>query len=96
MVRTQISLPDDLINEIDRLVGQRNRIGFLTTAVEKELKRLRRIEAAEHAGGSLRDAVVPPEWATSEGAAEWVREIRRWPDHWDSPHDDTSSSEASS
>ena len=82
MARTHVILPDDLVDEIDTLVGKRKRSEFIADAAEKELKRRRRIAAARQAGGSLRDAETPPEWASHETAAEWVRSIRRWPDHW--------------
>jgi hypothetical protein len=95
MARTHVILPDDLLGEIDELVGKRRRSEFLAGAARTELRRQRRIEAARLAGGSLRDVDTPPEWRTSEGAAEWVRSIRRWPDHWVA-NDDTDNAPVSS
>lgn len=82
MARISIVIPDELLESIDELVGKRDRNAFISGAVERELKRQRLIEPALKAGGSLRDADTPPEWTTSNSAAEWVRSIRRWPDHW--------------
>lgn len=88
MARTHIILPDELLEQLDEFVGKRKRSEFIADATEKELKRQRRIEAARRAAGSLRDADTPPEWTNSESAAEWVRSIRRWPDHWATAPDD--------
>ena len=96
MARTHVILPDKLLDEIDELVGKRKRSEFIVDAAEKELKRQRRIEAARKVGGSLKDADPPPEWATSESAAEWVRSIRRWPDHWAISMDNEDNKPASS
>ena len=87
MTHTPVILPDELLEQIDELVGERMRSAFIAEAARRELKRQRRIEAARKAGGSLRDADTPPEWATSESAAEWVRSIRRWPDPWSRDQD---------
>lgn len=96
MARTHVILPDELLEEIDELVGKRKRSEFLADAAERELRRQRLRKAAKKAGGSLRDADTPPEWATSESAAEWVRSIRRWPDHWAMDQDETSDTPESS
>jgi hypothetical protein len=86
MARTHVILPDDLLEEIDKLVGERKRSEFLSEAASKELKRRRLIEAARLAEGSLRDAETPSEWETSEGAAAWVRTLR----HGSNDEDDSS------
>jgi Arc/MetJ-type ribon-helix-helix transcriptional regulator len=96
MARTHVILPDDLLEEIDKLVGERKRSEFLSEAASKELKRRRLIEAARLAGGSLIHADTPPEWATSESTAEWVRSVRRWPDPWISDQDEDNDTSASS
>ena len=91
MARTHVILPDDLLEEIDKLVGERKRSEFISDAASKERKRRRLIEAARLADGSLRDAETPPEWETSEGAAAWVRSLRHGSDvQDDSPGIDAS------
>ena len=52
--RTHIVIPEPLVSEIDRLVGKRNRSGFLTQAAEKELRRLQQINALERVIGAWR------------------------------------------
>lgn len=84
MASTSVTLPDDLLNEVDELVGKHKRSEFIADATKRELQRLRRIDAARLAGGSLVGTDTPPEWETSEGAAAWVRSIRRWSDPWES------------
>jgi hypothetical protein len=71
--RTHVVLSEELVKEIDTLVGARQRSSFLTKAAERELTRLRQIKALE--------ALVPwdekdhPE--LKEGAAKYVRKLRR-------------------
>jgi metal-responsive CopG/Arc/MetJ family transcriptional regulator len=72
--RTHIVIPEPLVNEIDRLVGKRGRSEFLTKAAEKELQRLHQIKALEGAAGAWKDKDHPE---LHEGAAQWVRELRK-------------------
>jgi metal-responsive CopG/Arc/MetJ family transcriptional regulator len=72
--RTHIVIPEPLVNEIDRLVGKRNRSGFLTQAAEKELRRLQQINALEGAAGAWKDKDHPE---LKAGAAHWVKELRK-------------------
>jgi metal-responsive CopG/Arc/MetJ family transcriptional regulator len=89
-VRTRILLPRDLLQTIDRLVGQRGRSRFLAEAAMEKLERLdkerrtaERLAAARAAMGSLADNHIP-EWATQESADQWVREGRRgWDERLD-------------
>jgi hypothetical protein len=72
--RAHIVIPEELVTEIDRLVGKRGRSQFLTQAAEKELRRLRQIRALENAAGTWKDKDHPE---LKRGAARWVKEIRR-------------------
>ena len=71
--RTHVVLSDELVQEIDRVVGARQRSSFLTQAAERELMRLRQLHAL--------DALVPwndkdhPE--LKQGAAQWVSKLRQ-------------------
>ena len=71
--RTHVVIPEQLVKDIDSLVGARQRSSFLTQAAEKELMRLRQLKAL--------DEVVPwkdkdhPE--LKQGAAKWVRKLRQ-------------------
>jgi hypothetical protein len=72
--RTHIVIPQDLVTEIDILVGKRGRSAFLAGAAEKELVRLRQIKALEAAAGAWKDKDHPE---LKHGAAKWVKKLRR-------------------
>ena len=72
--RTHIVIPQQLVAEIDTIVGKRGRSAFLTQAAEKELMRLRQIKALESAAGSWKDEDHPE---LKEGAAKWVKKLRQ-------------------
>jgi metal-responsive CopG/Arc/MetJ family transcriptional regulator len=78
-MRAHVIVPDELIAEVDQLVGPRKRSEFFVEAVREHLRRERLKAAAEAAAGSL-VGVDTPGWETSESAVEWVREQRR---DWD-------------
>ena len=72
--RTHVVLSDQLVKDIDRVVGSRQRSRFLTQAAEKELLRLRQIEALEGAVGAWKDDDHPE---LKEGSEIWVRKLRQ-------------------
>jgi hypothetical protein len=71
--RTHVVLSQQLVKDIDTLVGSRRRSSFLTEAAEEKLMRMRQIKAL--------DQLVPwkdkdhPE--LKQGAAKWVSKLRR-------------------
>jgi len=71
--RTHVVLSEQLVKDIDHLVGARQRSSFLTQAAERELMRRRQLQAL--------DELVPwkekdhPE--LKQGAAKYVRKLRR-------------------
>lgn len=71
--RTHVVLSDQLVKDIDTLVGTRQRSSFITQAAEKELMRRRQLQALNQ--------LVPwnekdhPE--LKQGAAKYVRKLRR-------------------
>ena len=71
--RTHVVLSEQLVKDIDSLVGNRQRSSFLTQAAEHELMRLRQLRAL--------DRLVPwkekdhPE--LEQGAAQWVSKLRQ-------------------
>jgi metal-responsive CopG/Arc/MetJ family transcriptional regulator len=85
-MRTHVILRDELVEEVDKRVGKRRRSEFINEAVEVQLKRLRLIESAEEAGGSLKGVDIPG-WETEESTLEWVRKMRTSPDPWDEDPD---------
>ena len=72
--RTHVVLSDQLVKDIDALVGSRRRSSFIGQAAEKELMRLRQIKALEAAAGSWKDKDHPE---LRQGAAKWVDKLRR-------------------
>jgi Arc/MetJ-type ribon-helix-helix transcriptional regulator len=72
--RTHVVLSDQLVKDIDTLVGSRQRSSFISQAVEKELMRLRQLKALEAAAGSWKDKDHPE---LKQGAAKWVEKLRR-------------------
>jgi hypothetical protein len=71
--RTHVVLSEQLVKDIEAIVGSRQRSSFLTQAAERELMRLRQLKAL--------DDVVP--WKDKDhpelesGAAKWVSKLRK-------------------
>ena len=75
-VRAHVVISADLVEEVDRLVGRRNRSRFVVEAVEAKLAQISLLRAARKAAGSLADLEMP-DWETSDAAARWVHDLRR-------------------
>lgn len=73
--RAHIIIPEDLVQNIDALVGKRKRSKFITEAAKKELNRLRLLRALDKAKGAWSDK-DHPEFARKGGTYKWVRAIR--------------------
>jgi metal-responsive CopG/Arc/MetJ family transcriptional regulator len=72
--RTHVIISDQLVREIDNLVGSRQRSKFLSQAAERELMRLRQLKALDSVTGSWKDADHPE---LKQGSAKWVRKLRQ-------------------
>jgi len=72
-MRVHISLEEDLVDEIDRKVGPRQRSTYLAEAARQRLERERRWERIWSAVGSIPD--TGHEW--DDDPTGWVREQRR-------------------
>jgi Arc/MetJ-type ribon-helix-helix transcriptional regulator len=72
--RTHVVLSEQLVQDIDTLVGTRQRSSFLTQAAEEKLMRLRQLKALEAAAGSWKDKDHPE---LKQGASKWVAKLRR-------------------
>jgi hypothetical protein len=74
--RAHILLPDDLIQEIDALVGPRGRSSFLVETARNEVRRQKLLQFLE---SSAKDQ---PGWTDKKhpelahGAGAWVRKLR--------------------
>lgn len=72
-VRTNLLLPEDLVEALDRVAGPRGRSNYVAEAVRERLRRDERIVAVRAAAGIWRDHPLFP---TSESVVEWVRALR--------------------
>jgi len=72
--RTHVVLSEQLVKDIDTVVGSRQRSGFLTQAAERELMRLRQVAALKAAAGAWKDKDHPE---LKQGSAKWVRKLRQ-------------------
>lgn len=72
-IATNLSLPKDLVEELDAIAGKRNRSAYVEAVLEKQLRRERMRRAWEAARGSWKDH---PDFPTSDAVVEWVRARR--------------------
>lgn len=72
-MRLHITLPDDVVADLDRRVGPRERSGFIVRAVCSALDDERRWELVESAFGSIADEGH----AWDDDPAAWVHAGRR-------------------
>lgn len=74
-VPVNMSLPEDLVRQLDEVAGPRNRSSFAEDALRRAIKRERFRIAGERYAGSL-PMEHYPHWRTSEDVVEWVRMMR--------------------
>ena len=72
--RTHITLPNEVLADLDRLVEKRSRSRFIAEAVRNALLIARQKEALRNAVGSWKDKDHPE---LKAGTAAWVGELRR-------------------
>jgi metal-responsive CopG/Arc/MetJ family transcriptional regulator len=80
-LRTHIVVPEELVREVDALVGPRHRSEFCVEAVRERVGRMKLRRLAHELAGSLKN-VDTPDWETPEAASAWVRRLRRENDEW--------------
>ncbi len=73
MVRTTITLPQELLERVDEFAGDGGRSAWITEAVEARAKREHLGRVLEETRGALKDS---PTWPTAEATYRWVRELR--------------------
>lgn len=73
-MRMHIELDDDVVREVDRIAGPRERSAFVRRAVVHALEAARRTEALRASAGSLAGD-IQHDW--DRDPAAWVRETRR-------------------
>jgi metal-responsive CopG/Arc/MetJ family transcriptional regulator len=74
-IPVNLSLPEDLVKDLDAVAGPRNRSAFAEQALRRAIKREQFRIAGEKVAGSL-DMRHYPHWRTSEDVVKWVREMR--------------------
>src|SRR5438270_599095 len=75
-LRAHLIIPEDLLREVDALVGNRKRSDFFVEAAREKVDRLKLQRAAHELAGFLK-GVDTPEWETPEATSDWVRSLRR-------------------
>ena len=74
LARTNLTLPEDLLRQVDELAGPRGRSRYVADAVAQRVKRDKLGRAIEAAAGSLVPKGGRP--LTREEVSAWVREQR--------------------
>ncbi|HYW46022.1 MAG TPA: hypothetical protein VE959_24370 [Bryobacteraceae bacterium] len=72
--RTHVVMPEQLVKDIDALVGSRQRSTFLTQAAEEKLMRYRQLKAIDAATGAWKDKDHPE---LKQGADKHISRLRR-------------------
>jgi len=71
--RAHVVLPDDLLADVDSLVGPRGRSAFLTEVIREAVNRRRLLELLSDPEPIWKDEDHPE---LAEGAEIWVRKLR--------------------
>ena len=83
-IPVNMTLPADLVERLDAVVGPRQRSAFVEEAIAYRLRREEMRRAWEGLAGSLNPGDYP-EWATAEKVQQWVRDRRHEQTGADSP-----------
>lgn len=73
LARTNVTLPEELLAQVDALAGPRGRSAFVADAVAAKVKRERLRRALDNLRGAF---VGTPSYMTPEESYRWVREQR--------------------
>lgn len=77
-MRTHVTLPDELVREVDELVGKRGRSRFIAEATHRRLRMELQLKVLHETAGTL-DMSRHPEWSTPAKVASWIRALRDTP-----------------
>ncbi|MCL5935102.1 MAG: hypothetical protein M1543_01185 [Firmicutes bacterium] len=72
---TPIRFPVELLSDLDKYVGERQRSRFIIDATKKELFRVKQKKALQSAVGIFKEGDYP-EFATADDVSTWVRKLR--------------------
>ena len=73
LARTNVTLPEELMRQVDELAGPRGRSAFVAAAVTARVKRERLRKALDNLRGVT---VGTPAYMTPEESYRWIREMR--------------------
>jgi len=73
LARTNVTLPQDLLAEVDAIAGPRGRSRYVAEAVAQRVKRDRLGKAIRETAGVL---VGKPGWMNPDEVVRWVDELR--------------------
>lgn len=76
MARTHVVMSDNVVEAIDKIVGQRGRSRFLEEAARDRLRRLA-LEKDLQTRKRVIDPRAYPHWRDAETTRAWVRTVRR-------------------
>src|SRR4051812_30148801 len=76
LMRTHIVVPEELIEEVDRVAGKRRRSRFVEEAIREKLSRQSQGDALAATAGVLSPSEYP-EWKTPEKVSAWVKAGRQ-------------------
>ena len=73
LVRTNVTLPEELLRQVDQLAGPRGRSQYVAEAVAKRVKRDRLGQTLQETAGVL---VGTPDWLDGDQALALAKEMR--------------------
>jgi hypothetical protein len=73
MARTNLTLPEELIHEVDAVAGPRGRSAYVAEAVRRRLKRDKLRQVLDETYGA---ATGHSQWLDADEAYRWVRSLR--------------------
>jgi metal-responsive CopG/Arc/MetJ family transcriptional regulator len=74
--RARVLLPEELLREIDALVGPRGRSSFLVETARNEVRRQKLLQLLENESPGGKNAGCKHHPELNRGAAAWVRKLR--------------------
>jgi len=72
--RAHILLPQDLVREIDSIVGPRGRSAFLVQTAREAVQRRKLLRFLENGNPAWKDELHPE---LAEGSAGWIQNLRK-------------------
>jgi metal-responsive CopG/Arc/MetJ family transcriptional regulator len=74
LARTNVTLPEELLRQVDELAGPRGRSRYVADAVAKQVKRDRLRRAIEDTAGAM---VGKPGWMSPDEVIAFINEARQ-------------------